>query len=61
MPLNKEVASGNESIPNEVPRQTTDGNSIELTEEVKARIEANRLRALERAAARKRALESQAT
>lgn len=33
--------------------------NIEMTEELKARIEANRLKALERAAARKRALESQ--
>ncbi|XP_076885544.1 uncharacterized protein LOC143535097 [Bidens hawaiensis] len=60
-PLNKEGTSGDTSAPKEVPRQTTDQNSTELSEEVKARIESNRLKALERAAARKRALESQAS
>ncbi|KAI7724612.1 hypothetical protein M8C21_015473 [Ambrosia artemisiifolia] len=56
-PLNKEGTSGETCVPKEVPGQTTGGNSVEMTEEVKARIEANRLKALERAAARKRALE----
>ncbi|KAJ0560241.1 putative transcription factor interactor and regulator CCHC(Zn) family [Helianthus annuus] len=61
-PLSKEGTSGDTSVPKEVPGQTTGGNnSIEMSEEIKARIEANRLRALERAAARKRALESQAS
>ncbi|CAI9275269.1 unnamed protein product [Lactuca saligna] len=46
--LNNEAMSADKSEPN-----------IEMTEELKARIEANRLKALERAAARKRALESQ--
>ncbi|PWA86985.1 Replication fork protection component Swi3 [Artemisia annua] len=49
------------TVPKEPPPQTTDTNSIEMSEELKARIESNRLKALERVAARKRALESQAS
>ncbi|KAI3787313.1 hypothetical protein L1987_41692 [Smallanthus sonchifolius] len=60
-PLNKEGTCGDTSAPKELASETTDGNSIEMSEEVKARIESNRLKALERAAARKRALESQAS
>ncbi|KAL8254225.1 hypothetical protein R6Q59_032446 [Mikania micrantha] len=56
-PMNKEGTNG---VPKELAKETTDGNNIELSEEVKARIESNRLKALERAAARKRAFESQA-
>lgn len=39
----------------------SENKNIEMSEELKARIEANRQKALERAAARKRALESQAS
>ncbi|GJS37519.1 RNA-directed DNA polymerase, eukaryota, reverse transcriptase zinc-binding domain protein [Tanacetum coccineum] len=43
-----------------LPR-TTDVNSSEMSEELKARIESNRLKALERVVARKRALETEAS
>ena len=46
-------------VQKEVPSQPANANNIEMSEEVKARIEANRLKALERAAARKRDLQSQ--
>nr|GEV08901.1 TIMELESS-interacting protein [Tanacetum cinerariifolium] len=59
--LNNEGTIADTTVPKEPPPQTTDANGIEMSEEVKARIEANRLKALEKAAARKRALESQAS
>lgn len=58
-PLNDEATI---AVQKEVPSQpAADGNNIEMTEELKGRIEANRLKALERAAARKRDSQSQAS
>nr|XP_043608454.1 TIMELESS-interacting protein [Erigeron canadensis] len=58
-PLNDEATVADTSTQKELPSQTTNSHNIELSEELKARIEANRLKALERAAARKRASETQ--
>ncbi|XP_071696274.1 uncharacterized protein [Rutidosis leptorrhynchoides] len=61
-PSNNEFTMDDTSVQKELPSQSKDdANSIEMSEEVKARIESNRLKALERVAARKRALESQAS
>ncbi|KAJ9549457.1 hypothetical protein OSB04_022000 [Centaurea solstitialis] len=57
-PLNDEATV---AVRKEVPSQPTAANNSEMSEELKARIEANRLKALERAAARKRDLQSQAS
>lgn len=59
--LNNKTKIADTSVQKELPSRSTNANNIEMSEEVKARIEANRLKALERAAARKRALESQAS